>query len=65
MNRPWVLMEVGAFWGRRRLARFVPVLCHVSFDSIPDMLKSKKSIGLNKFDDYLAELKKRIERIRP
>jgi hypothetical protein len=30
IERPWVLLEVGAAWGRRKNYRIVPVLCHVS-----------------------------------
>lgn len=56
VNRPWVLLEVGAFWGRRKDARIVAVLCHVDFDTIPDMIKSKKAIPINQFDQYLREL---------
>jgi hypothetical protein len=47
VNRPWVLFEAGAFWGRRRDQRVVAVLCHVAVDTIPDMIKSKKAIPLN------------------
>ncbi|MFO0175566.1 MAG: toll/interleukin-1 receptor domain-containing protein [Planctomyces sp.] len=38
IERPWVLLEVGAAWGRRKDYRIVPVLCHVTFDSIPDII---------------------------
>jgi hypothetical protein len=27
IDRPWVLLEVGAAWGRRRHYRIIPVLC--------------------------------------
>lgn len=64
VNRPWVLIELGAFWGRRRGQRIVAVLCHVAFDTIPDMIKTKKAISLNKLDDYLEELRKRIRKVR-
>jgi len=61
VNRPWVLLEVGAAWGNRTRKRITPILCHVEFDLIPDMLKSKKGIHINQFDDYLAELASRIK----
>ena len=64
IGRPWVLFEVGAFWGRRQSARIVAVLCHVEFDSIPELIRSKKAISLNEFDDYLVELKGRLARKR-
>jgi hypothetical protein len=60
VNRPWVLVEVGAAWGRSRNTRILAVLCHVAFDRIPDMIKSKKAINLNDFDTYMVELAKRV-----
>src|SRR3954468_15396820 len=41
VNRPWVLLEVGAAWGCSKEIRITPILCHVEIDAIPDMLKSK------------------------
>lgn len=43
VDRPWVLLEVGAAWGRRRNYRIVPVLCHVTVDAIPDIIEGKKA----------------------
>jgi hypothetical protein len=60
VNRPWVLLEAGAFWGRRSNARIVAVLCHVELDTIPDMIKTKKAISINQFDEYLRELTGRL-----
>lgn len=60
IERPWVLLEVGAAWGRRKNYRIVPVLCHVSFDAIPDIIEGKKAFHINDFDKYLAELKRRV-----
>ncbi len=60
VNRPWVLLEAGAFWGRRKGARIVAVLCHVAIDSIPDMIKTKKAISINDVDAYLHELARRV-----
>jgi len=62
VDRPWVLLEVGAAWGWRRDYRIVPVLCHVTVDAIPDIIKGKKAFQLNDFDQYLRELKARITR---
>ena len=62
VNRAWVLMEVGAAWGRRLGFRIVSILCHVEVDAIPDMLASKKAWSINDFDEYLKELKKRVAR---
>jgi TIR domain len=62
IERPWVLLEVGAAWGRRKDYRIVPVLCHVTFDAIPDMIEGKKAFHINDFDKYLAELKRRVKK---
>ncbi|MFM7166577.1 MAG: toll/interleukin-1 receptor domain-containing protein [Planctomycetaceae bacterium] len=61
IERPWVLLEVGAAWGRRKDYRIVPVLCHVTFDAIPDIIEGKKAFHINDFDTYLAELKRRVK----
>ncbi len=59
VTRPWVLLEVGAAWEKE--LRIVPVLLHVDVDLIPVMIRSKKAINLNDFDDYLAELRRRMD----
>jgi len=63
-NRPWVLLEIGAAWGRRQKTRIVAVLCHVEVDNIPDIISSKKTISINDVDDYFIELKRRVNRER-
>lgn len=62
VDRPWVLLEVGAAWGRRRNYRIVPVLCHVTVDAIPDIIEGKKAFHLNDFDQYLKELARRVNK---
>ena len=62
VDRHWVLLEVGAAWGWSLKTRIIPVLCHVSIDPVPDMIKAKKMITLNEFDDYLNELSKRVKK---
>ena len=62
VDRPWVLLEVGAAWGRRQKARIVAVLCHVEVDAIPDIIGSKKAVPINSFDDYLSELRRRVDK---
>lgn len=62
VDRQWVLLEVGAAWGRKQNARIIAVLCHVEVDTIPDLIKSKKAISINSFDEYLEELKHRVEK---
>jgi hypothetical protein len=59
VDRPWVLLEVGAAWVSRR--RIVAVLCHVTVDAIPGIIKGKKAFHMNEFEQYLKELKKRVE----
>ncbi|HEY8503178.1 MAG TPA: hypothetical protein VIL46_01250, partial [Gemmataceae bacterium] len=58
--RQWVTLEVGAAWGRSKHVRILLVRCHVPVDPIPDMIKNKKSIDLNEFDNYLSELTARL-----
>lgn len=62
VDRPWVLLEVGAAWGLRKNYRIVPVLCHVTVDAIPDIIKGKKAFLINDFDQYLKELQKRVKK---
>lgn len=59
-NRPWINLEVGAAWALQQRIRIIPVLCHLAVDVIPDMLKRKKAIPLNDFDNYLNELTTRV-----
>lgn len=65
VGRPWVLLEVGGFWAKRKNARIVAVHCHVNVDTIPDMIKSKKAMSINEFDSYLAEVAGRIKALTP
>ena len=62
VDRPWVLLEVGAAWGWRKSYRIVPVLCHVTVDAIPDIIKGKKAFQLNEFEQYLKELQRRVKK---
>ncbi|MBN2580340.1 MAG: toll/interleukin-1 receptor domain-containing protein [Pirellulales bacterium] len=62
VDRLWVHWEVGAAWGRRSNARIVAILCHVSVDTIPNIIGSKKAVSINSFNDYLEALKKRLEK---
>ena len=62
IDRPWVLFEAGAAWGWSQKMLIVPILYHVGADPIPAMIKAKKAISLNEFDNYLHELAKRIKR---
>ena len=44
INRQWVTLEVGAAWGKGKHMRIVVMLCHISVDPMPDMIKNKKAI---------------------
>jgi hypothetical protein len=60
VNRQWVTMEVGAAWGWSKRMRIIVVMYHVSVDPIPDMIKNKKAMPLNDFDQYVIELAARV-----
>jgi hypothetical protein len=60
VDRRWVLLELGAAWGCSKRMRITVVLCHVSVDPIPAMIKNKKAVALNEFDAFLAELATRF-----
>jgi hypothetical protein len=62
VKRPWVLLEVGAAWGRGKQMRITAVRYHVQVDEIPGILKGKKSIDINELDGYFAELKERVRK---
>ncbi len=62
VGRQWPLLEVGAAaLGVSRTMRITVVRCHVDIDPIPAMLKSKKSIELNEFEDFLEALARRAK----
>lgn len=60
VNRQWVTLEVGAAWGWSKSVRIVLIMYHVQVDPIPDMIKNKKAILLNDFDQYVSELSERV-----
>lgn len=62
VNRPWVLLEVGVAWGWSRNTRITAILYHVTADTIPDIIKSKKAIALNDFDTFAGEVAARIKK---
>ena len=64
VNRPWVLLVVGAAWQRGDEIRITAVRQHIEVEPIPSMLKSKKVVDLNQFDQYLKELEKRLKAVR-
>ena len=62
VSREWVKLEVGAAWGKRRGFRITAVLCHVTTGALPTMIQGKKAISLNEFEQFLLELKARVEK---
>jgi hypothetical protein len=60
IGRMWIALEVGGAWCWSKSVRIVLVMYHVSVDPIPDIIKNKKAISLNDFDNYLNELKERV-----
>lgn len=60
IERQWVTLEVGAAWGWSKRVRIIILMCHVSVDPIPDMIRNKKAIPLNDFDHYVGELTQRV-----
>jgi hypothetical protein len=61
VNRPWVLLEVGAACGCEPPPRIIAVRYYVETDSIPSLIKAKKGFHLNELDAYLAEVTSRVE----
>lgn len=60
IDREWVKLEIGAAWGHSKKMRIIGVRYHVEIDLIPSILKSKKSIDLNEFDQYLSDVETRV-----
>lgn len=61
VDRPWVLLEVGAAWGSSKDFRITVVRYHVEVDAIPGMLKFKKAISLDDLDNYFDEVSQRVK----
>ena len=62
VDRPWVLLEVGMALRNGRRTRIVPILYHVGVDPIPEMIKDRKAIDLNEFENYAAEVSRKTRR---
>jgi hypothetical protein len=60
ISRPWVLIEMGAAWSHHK--RIVVVIDDVRPEEIPDITLPYKAVDINKFDDYVAEVKRRVRR---
>jgi hypothetical protein len=60
----WVVLEVGVAWGIRKNFRIAAVLVHVGTEPIPKIIKSKKAVNINDFDNYLSEVRKRVKKAK-
>jgi hypothetical protein len=64
-QRQWVLIEIGAFWGKMEGQTILPVTYVVKDDQVPEMLKQHKYVSLNDIDQFVTQLKSRLERGEP
>jgi hypothetical protein len=60
INSQWIMFEIGA--ARIQRKRVTPILNNVGYDAIKP-LKDVKAVDLNEIDDFLFQLKKRIEKV--
>jgi hypothetical protein len=60
MKRDWVRFEVGIAFGLE--CRIVPLFYHVVPEQAPAIIREYRGfhLNLNEFEDYLADLKKRV-----
>lgn len=58
INRPWVLIEIGAAWVLEK--RITAIIDKVSPEEMPDVITPYKAIDLNDFEKYLEQLTKRV-----
>jgi hypothetical protein len=61
VNRPRVLLEIGAACGCDLPPRIIVVRYYVETDSVPSLIKTKKGFHLNELDAYLEEVAGRVE----
>lgn len=58
ISRPWVLIEIGAAWARKK--RIVAIIDKIAPSDMPQIIAPYKAIDLNNFDDYIAQVLKRL-----
>jgi hypothetical protein len=58
-DRPWVLLEIGAAWGRHKL--IIAVIDKIGPNEMPEIIYPYKATDLNDFDDYVRQLLKRAK----
>jgi hypothetical protein len=59
IDRPWVLIEIGAAWGHDKL--IIPIIDKITPEEMPDVIRQIKAIDLNNFDNYISELINRVK----
>jgi hypothetical protein len=59
IDRPWVLIEIGAAWGLEK--QIIAIIDKIAPEEMPDILTPYKAIDLNSFDEYLEQLIKRAK----
>ena len=62
IDRPWVLIEMGAAWGLRKY--IVAIIDKVTPEEMPDIISPYKAIDLNDFDKYLDQLCRRVRKAK-
>jgi len=58
----WVSFEIGAAKGKGKRFRVTPILHNLRAEDMGPLLEGFKAIYLNDFDDFLIELKQRINK---
>lgn len=61
VNRPWILLEIGAACGCDPPPRIIAVRYCIDTDNVPALIRSKRGFHLNEMDAYLDEVKVQIE----
>lgn len=59
IDRPWVLIEMGAAWGMHK--PIIVIIDKVGPKEIPDIVSLNKALDLNDFDQYVKQLLKRVK----
>ena len=62
IERPWVLIEIGAAWVLGK--RITAIVDKVTPEEMPDIITPYKALDLNKFDEYVQQLIKRVKEKR-
>jgi len=60
IDRQWVLSELGAAWVLEK--RIVAVVDNLTLDEMPEIIVQYKWVDLNKFEDYVQDLRQRARR---